>query len=1470
MVVAATGRLNQLQNPNQSGFEPEHSTEPALIAVTETDRFRFCFTCLQPPGGAPLSDAVAELSKEHADTGEPITDDSPSLHKFSYKLEYLLQFDQKEKTTFLGSRKDYWDYFCDCLAKMKGANDGIRFVKSISELKTSLGKGRAFIRYCLVHQRLADTLQQCLMNQKVTCEWYYARSPFLKSHLNADIIHHLYELNEVQFDVASRGYDLDSEWPTFARFGSAALTSCLCPGLRTLGSAASHVWRPPSRCSSVNSLVSSYSQVIIYPDALHPLLQQAQDFLPGPDFGTSLLGDLGELGELSCSAADDLRIELDQSELQQRELLEQVRLLTDEAAELRQEVGHLREKLLTAERADQKPNQASGQSPGSLKKQEERNNGQWTEHLQAETQGASRNLEDRLSAAENKNMELLAKLDGALSEKGQQVASYCDSAWKIQELLSKLKEVEVERLEARRESEDRGRKAERLAQELKAQEEKLKENEERFGKLSVSTEEERATALQQAEELRVAVNHLQGALSLKEREAENLHTQLLDVQSSLEAREQKMEEMKKEQEDLKEALEGQVLSLQEQLDLKETEFSASTQKVQQLENQNRRLAGLSQKLESQAKKLDEYKSQCTSLMEINAKLLHTVKRTEESGRELAQSRAGLEREVASLKASEKQLRDRLDLAGLVVEEREKKLLEEKQHLEESIQLAHVRSEAREVEVRRLEKEVEELRGALKDRYAEPDDGAGSKQDDPHLTHVKDGEEPEARRPKPTKDLYLTQSFETGQSASRLALAEAQLDLSLKEVSRLQEEVVDLRAQVQVSADEKMKLQALQEVTEASREDLRAQAEQLKAQVEEMNRRHIEELLRCREREESLVKERDSEAQERVDLQAQVTSMREELHTLKRQNSALALENGEAREALHRANTEMAELGVHVCMLTGQNEEAQLRWEELSTRLQELEEETQKETQTLSRSVETLSKDNARLLEELKEKEALSKAVQELQEKLEEAHKDAGNVRERDQKEMDALRLQLNEEVKLHQNQMKVVSEELQGLRDQIDAKQEKVSTLESRLAEMEVVNSTYSQTIQEKNSHISHCDALLLQKEEQLEQRKEDLAKAQEELVLAQKACQDLSENLRRVSMEKQTCDLKMSAELDDLYRTKRNLEERLIELIRDKDALWQKSDALEFEQKRRAEEQTDRELTHCLSCHSQFSWWLRRHNCKLCGRPFCYYCCSYTVSTQRGGSRERCCKDCYTQHSAVVERHPQEELGSPTQPSYSPLASTPTRPSMPSVTVALQSPRPDDAVFDIITDEEVNCVYDSLPYTTAPSPGSGQQGLDELSSGSASGGDVTTEESEELLASVQDAEICLLKSGEITLSEPFAVEEIAGFGEDFRELFIKSSCYSLVPITVSTAGPTISWVFSSAPKSISFSVVYREGAGVPIEQAKVLIPLTRCNSHKASMQGQLKARNPGEYSLIFDNSFSRSVTSAASELHCLSAIWTE
>ncbi|XP_051989914.1 FYVE and coiled-coil domain-containing protein 1 isoform X1 [Xyrauchen texanus] len=1354
-----------------------------------------------------LHDAVSELSKEHCETGEPITDDSSSLHKFCYKLEYLLQFDQKEKTTFLGSRKDYWDYFCDCLAKIKGANDGIRFVKSIPELKTSLGKGRAFIRYSLVHQRLADTLQQCLMNSKITCEWYYERSPFLKSHQNIDIINHLYELSEVQFDVASRGHDLDSDWPAFAR--------------KTLGSAVSpaHVWKPPSRCSSVNSLVSNYLQ------------QPNQEFCPGQDLGSSLLGDLGELGELSCSTSEDLRIELDQSELRQQKLQEKIQLLNNEADDLRAMVKDLQDQLLAAKSLHrEKQGDQSADSPGAgqevVKAVRE-----CTDHLHTTTQelgalrvleASERKLEAKLSIAENRNMELISKLDGALSEKGQQAACYFDSAWKIQELLNKLKEAEEEKSESKRESEDRARLAERLAQELKLQEEKLKETEGKLDTFKTSADAEQTDAMQQADELRKTINRLQGALSLKERETGNLRTQLQDFQSAQEAQECELDELKrKAQEEMQ-----QKGALEERLKAKETELSSSTQKIRQLESYNQRLTVESQGLQAQAKKLEEYKNQCTSLMEINTKLIQTVKRNEESSKELAQIKMALENELVAAQASERQLRNRLESAGLAVENLQ---------LKECLPNGQLKNEEMEVVFTNLETENGQLRRKedIISKLEELDESAAMPEEDKRKScrHLQEASSESLRS-------------NNGATTSRLALAEAQLELNMKEVSRLQEDVVELRAQLLVSSEERMKIQALQEVTEASREDLRAQTEQLKGQVEELNRRHVVELLHCREREDALVKERDMEAQARMEHQKEVNAMREEFHLLKKQNNALVIENGEAREALDRANTETAELGVQVCMLTGKNAEAQLRWEDLSTKLQEQKVEAREEVQILSSSMEVMRKENARLLEQLKHTEGLPEATQKLQERLEQAEEEARSLQEIRQREVDTLRSQLYDETAHHQSQVQVLNEELDGLRKRLDIELEKITRLESRVSELESVNSDYSQMIEKKNSFIGNSETVIYQKEEQIKSLTVDLSRAEEELALAQKTCQDLKVNLSRSTEEKQDCELRMSAEIDDLFRTKRNLEERLIELIREKDALWQKSDALEFEQKLRAEEQTDRDVTYCLSCRSQFSWMLRRYNCRLCGRPFCYYCCSYVVNGQQGGGKERCCKDCYTRSP---ERHKKAGLSSPTHPPYSPLSS-PTQTSTPTLTGVLKSSRPDDTAFDIISEEEVSCVHDSnsLSYTTALSPETQHLSSSDIT---------TTEDSDELIGSVQDAEICLLKSGEMTHSVAFRVEDVLQIGDESRELFIKSSCYSAIIITAAHPGQIIGWIFSSEPKSISFSVVYREKRDTPLEQAKVLIALTRCNSHKETIQGQLKVRNPGEYTLIFDNSFSRFVS---------------
>lgn len=780
----------------------------------------------------------------------------------------------------------------------------------------------------------------------------------------------------------------------------------------------------------------------------------------------SALGDLGELGEPApLSVAENLRVELDQSELRQQELSLQVRQLGKEAAELRDVVKYLQDQLTTNNEDGTSPHQTCGDAV----------NGELTQ---------------RVSAAERHNMELLSKLDEALKEKGQQAASYCDSAWKIQDLLDKLKTAEEEKLEAKREAEDRARHAEHLSQELKLREEELRNSLEKLAEVKVRSHDEREEALRRLEELQGAIGRIQGALTLKEKETGNLRAQLQGLQASLECRERQAEELKRrlqeEREEIEqiccvrssqnEALESQLVDLRRSLRSKDKELCSSSERIKHLEEQLEKMHTERERLLSklgggeatssdQTENLEDYRRRCNTLTEIKTKLLQTVKHNEKSIAELTESRGALLDQLAELKASEKHLKGRVEAAALCVEDREKRLLDENLRLEEVAQRALVQRDVSDAQWRRIEHENIELlqvQSSLNKQLAKTQEEldfrttqaaklekkatASQRSQIELLAKVQEteaklrdllqarAEELESR----TGELHAekgasesnekmqmlheerqTSSLETKEAPFRLVLAEAQLELNLRELQRLREEVVELRAQLLAGTEEKVKVQALQEVTEASREDLRVLAEQLKAQVEELNRRHVEEILRSREREEALVRERDGEAQARSSLAAEVTASRDDQQRLKLRYDAVCLENAEAKEALHRANTETAELGVHVCMLTAENEEARLRWEGLSTRLKELEDEAAQEAKRTSARMEQLGQENQQLRDQLHHEDGLLVSQQKLQEELSAAKKEGEAFREKSHEEIESLRAQLSSQTLSQGSQLQV-------------------------------------------------------------------------------------------------------------------------------------------------------------------------------------------------------------------------------------------------------------------------------------------------------------------------------------------------------------------------------------------------------------------------------------------------------------------
>ncbi|XP_008108583.2 RUN and FYVE domain-containing protein 4 [Anolis carolinensis] len=161
-----------------------------------------------------LENIVIELNANYQARGLPVTDGSRELQQFCAQLEFLLQYDLKEKRNLFGQKKDYWDFLSRVLTRLhSGIHEGLQHVTSLDKLKTSLGKGRAFLRYCLVHRQLAETLQLCFMEPDATSEWYYARSPFLDKKLWLDILGSLYELEGITFHLALCRADLDAAWP---------------------------------------------------------------------------------------------------------------------------------------------------------------------------------------------------------------------------------------------------------------------------------------------------------------------------------------------------------------------------------------------------------------------------------------------------------------------------------------------------------------------------------------------------------------------------------------------------------------------------------------------------------------------------------------------------------------------------------------------------------------------------------------------------------------------------------------------------------------------------------------------------------------------------------------------------------------------------------------------------------------------------------------------------------------------------------------------------------------------------------------------------------------------------------------------------------------------------------------------------------------------------------------------------------
>ncbi|NXX18390.1 RUFY4 protein, partial [Podargus strigoides] len=143
------------------------------------------------------------------------------------------------------------------------------------------------------------------------------------------------------------------------------------------------------------------------------------------------------------------------------------------------------------------------------------------------------------------------------------------------------------------------------------------------------------------------------------------------------------------------------------------------------------------------------------------------------------------------------------------------------------------------------------------------------------------------------------------------------------------------------------------------------------------------------------------------------------------------------------------------------------------------------------------------------------------------------------------------------------------------------------------------------------------QSRQQLQAQRQEVAQLQEQLGrLARQDGERWASALQRAQREALEREAMRGAEQARQQELIRDMKGRLLELLREKDALWQKTEGIDTQMPSPA----PRNAGLCTRCRKDFRLLSRRYNCRLCQGKVCHAC---SVDT---GKQGRCCLLCYQQ----------------------------------------------------------------------------------------------------------------------------------------------------------------------------------------------------------------------------------------------------
>ncbi|NWU95045.1 RUFY4 protein, partial [Upupa epops] len=142
------------------------------------------------------------------------------------------------------------------------------------------------------------------------------------------------------------------------------------------------------------------------------------------------------------------------------------------------------------------------------------------------------------------------------------------------------------------------------------------------------------------------------------------------------------------------------------------------------------------------------------------------------------------------------------------------------------------------------------------------------------------------------------------------------------------------------------------------------------------------------------------------------------------------------------------------------------------------------------------------------------------------------------------------------------------------------------------------------------------QSQQQLLAQQQEMARLQEQLSRAQQDGERWALALQRAQREALEREATRGAEQARQQELIRDMKGRLLELLREKDALWQKMEGIDTPMPSPA----PRDAGLCACCHKDFHLLSRRYSCRLCQEKVCHTC-SVDV-----GKHRRYCLHCYQQ----------------------------------------------------------------------------------------------------------------------------------------------------------------------------------------------------------------------------------------------------